>query len=65
MCGGQIDLFKNYLYSMCKKALLRNNYTKNVNTNVEQMWFLNLLNNPRLVDMPLKSFSLSVKLFFT
>ena len=42
---GQIDLFKNYLYLIgpyAKKILLGNNYSKNVNMNVQWIQFLNL-----------------------
>ena len=60
-----IDLFKNHSYSigLCIKhnkifkKHLRNSYIKNVNIDVRQMSFPNLCaqNNPRLVDMLLKS----------
>ena len=42
---GQIFLFKNYLYSVelcAKNSSEEKNNTKNVNINVQQMWFLNL-----------------------
>ena len=58
-------LFKNYSYSIgtskkkIEKALIRNNYTKNVNMNVQWTRFSNLLaqNNPTGFDMPLISIS--------
>ena len=42
---GQIVLFKNYSYLMklCATKPLKNNHTKNVNTNVQWTRFLNLL----------------------
>ena len=45
---GQIALFQNYWYliRLCaknnKKEVLRNNYSKNIYTNVQWLWFLNL-----------------------
>ena len=47
-----------YHIIVCKKHL-RNNYRKNLNINVQWMQFpnLNTENNPRQVDMPLKSIS--------
>ena len=41
---GQIDLLKDYFYSigLCAKNLLRNTYTKNVNMNAQWMQLPNL-----------------------
>ena len=51
----QIHPFDKTVYK--KKKLLWKNTQNNVNTNIQWMWFLNLLilNNSSRVDMPLKS----------
>ena len=55
---GQIGLFENYSYFIgwCAPKKTLNNYTKNVNINIQRMQFPNLWaqNNPRQVDMLLK-----------
>ena len=61
LCIGKIDQFKYYSYSVRpyakKKDLLKNNYTKRMNLNVQETGFLNTetWNNAKLVDIPLKS----------
>ena len=59
---GQIDIFKNCFVRedhVQPYQLLRNNYTKMIITNAQwkQLFNLYVYNNPRRVDMPLKSIS--------